>query len=68
MSYSTRTCPSHPAPAPIPMVGMVRLSEIRRASPAGTSSSTKPKAPASSSTRASFSIAAAAEGSRPCTR
>ncbi len=53
MSCSTSTCPSQWGPAPMPIVGIVSASEIRRATAAGTSSSTMAQAPASSSAFAS---------------
>ena len=48
MSCSTSTWPSQPGPAPIPMVGIVRVRLISAASGAGTSSSTIEEAPAAS--------------------
>ena len=46
MSCQTSTWASQPGPAPIPIVGMVRLAVTRAASSAGTASSTTENAPA----------------------
>ena len=68
MSLITSTWPSQSGPAPIPTVGMVSAAVTDAARLRGTPSSTRAKAPAASSARASLSIRAAASASFPCTR
>ena len=52
-SCRTRTCPSHPAPEPIPIVGTPIVPVTYSAASRATISSTIEKAPASSRLRAS---------------
>ena len=46
MSWKTSTCPSQPAPAPMPMVGIATVAVIFAPSSAGTLSTTIENAPA----------------------
>ena len=67
-SVITWTCPEHPAPAPMPIVGMCRRCVIAAASCSGTSSRTTAKAPASCTASASASSDRARSRSLPWTR
>src|SRR5690606_4834904 len=64
-SWQRRIWPSVPTPAPMPMVGMVSCSEIRRAILAGTASNSSMKQPASSIASASSTLFMAASAVRP---
>ena len=67
MSWFTSTWPSQPAPAPMPMVGMVSSADTRAASSAGMASRTTAKAPASSTAWASSKSLRAESAVLPCT-
>ena len=53
ISWVTSTCPSQPAPAPMPIVGILTAARISSAKSSGTHSTTTAKAPAFSMARAS---------------
>src|SRR5260370_1208732 len=59
MSWKTRTCPSVPGPAPMPMVGIRSVRVTRVPTSVGTPSRTMLKAPACSSSLASDRMRAA---------
>lgn len=68
MSSVTRICPSHWGEAPIPITGTGEAAVISRATGSSVPSSTKPKAPASATARASSAIFFACAWLRPCVR
>ena len=67
ISICTRTCPEHPFPAPIPIVGMRRFFVMISAIGVGTASNTIAKQPASWTARASSRSLAADSAVLPCT-